>query len=281
MRLRTNVSHLAAFAGDFFSPTPRLTLSGSMRLTHSAIELRDQIGTDLNGDHRFTALNAAGGATVDVLPGAVTLFGGLSRSTRVPTPSELSCADPDDPCRLPNAFLSDPPLDMVVAHTWEGGARGRWRTASWAAALFNTRNRDDIIFVSSGPLTNHGHFANVGTTNRAGVELTAAGSSAPHAVARRLHLPAGDVRLTARARQRQPSRRRGRRDPGGGGRLAAERPPAPRQGRRAGAGGAARPGGQRLAPVVAVPAGRRGESAGADRAGDHGELHGRLPAGRA
>jgi len=177
VRLRTNVSHLAAFAGDFFSPTPRLTLSGSMRLTHSAIELRDQIGTDLNGDHRFTALNAAGGATVDVLPGAVTLFGGLSRSTRVPTPSELSCADPDDPCRLPNAFLSDPPLDMVVAHTWEGGARGRWRTASWAAAFFNTRNRDDIIFVSSGPLTNHGHFANVGTTNRAGVELTATGSS--------------------------------------------------------------------------------------------------------
>jgi outer membrane receptor protein involved in Fe transport len=89
----------------------------------------------------------------------------------------LSCADPDDPCRLPNAFLSDPPLEMVVARTWEGGARGRWRTASWTAAVFTTRNRDDIIFVSSGPLTNHGHFENVGTTNRAGLEFTAAGSS--------------------------------------------------------------------------------------------------------
>ena len=175
--LRTNVSHLAAFAGDFFSPVPRLTVSGSMRLTHSAIDLRDQIGTELNGDHRYTALNAAGGATFDLRPGAVTLFGSLSRSTRVPTPSELSCANPDDPCRLPNAFLSDPPLEMVVARTWEGGARGRWRTTAWTAAVFTTRNRDDIIFVSSGPLTNHGHFENVGTTNRAGLELTAAGSS--------------------------------------------------------------------------------------------------------
>jgi outer membrane receptor protein involved in Fe transport len=68
---------------------------------------------------------------------------------------------------------------MVVARTWEGGARGRWRGASWAAAAFDTRNHDDIIFVSSGPLTNHGHFENIGTTNRAGMELTASGSSTP------------------------------------------------------------------------------------------------------
>jgi iron complex outermembrane recepter protein len=178
VRLRTTVRHVAAFVGDFFSLTPRLTLSGSTRLTHSSITLLDQIGTDLNGDHQFTALTAAGGAAFEMTPDALTFFGGLSRSTRVPTPSELSCADPDDPCRLPNAFLSDPPLEMVVAHTWEGGARGRWRATSWAAALFTTRNRDDIIFVSSGPLTNHGHFENVGTTNRAGLELTAAGANA-------------------------------------------------------------------------------------------------------
>ncbi len=175
--LRSTVSHVAAFVGDFFSLTPRVTLSGSTRLTHSTIQLRDQIGTDLNGDHEFTALNAAGGATFEIVPGTFTLFGGLSRSSRAPTPSELSCADPDDPCRLPNAFLSDPPLEMVMAHTWEGGGRGRWRATSWAAAVFATRNRDDIIFVSSGPLTNHGHFENVGTTSRKGLELTAAGTT--------------------------------------------------------------------------------------------------------
>jgi outer membrane receptor protein involved in Fe transport len=177
VRLRTTVRHVAAFAGDFFSLAPRVTVSGSTRLTHSTIRLRDQLGIDLNGDHTFTALNAAGGAAFDITPGALTLFGGLSRSSRVPTPSELSCADPDDPCRLPNAFLSDPPLEMVVAHTWEGGARGIWEGVSWAASLFTTGNRDDILFVSSGPLTNHGHFENVGDTRRKGLELTAAGGS--------------------------------------------------------------------------------------------------------
>jgi outer membrane receptor protein involved in Fe transport len=64
---------------------------------------------------------------------------------------------------------------MIVAGTWEGGARGRAGATSWSAATFATRNSDDIIFVSSGPLTNHGHFANVGDTSRTGLELTATG----------------------------------------------------------------------------------------------------------
>jgi hypothetical protein len=176
--LRTQVAHVGAFAGDFFSVTPRLTLSASTRVTRSGVRLVDALGEDLNGDHHFTGINAAGGATYAVAPARLTLFGGFSRSTRVPTPSELSCADPDDPCRLPNAFLADPPLAQVVARTWEGGARGRSGVASWSAAAFTTRNTDDIIFISSGPLTNHGHFANVGTTARSGIELTAAGAAA-------------------------------------------------------------------------------------------------------
>ncbi|WP_245619818.1 TonB-dependent receptor [Methylomicrobium agile] len=50
------------------------------------------------------------------------MYGSYGESSRVPTPMELSCADPNDPCRLPNAFVSDPPLDQVVAKTWEGGS---------------------------------------------------------------------------------------------------------------------------------------------------------------
>jgi iron complex outermembrane receptor protein len=174
VRLRTSVAHVGVFAGEFFSLTPRLTLSASTRVTRSAVRLEDQLGDELNGDHRFSGVNAAGGATFALAP-PLTLFGGYSRSTRVPTPSELSCADPDDPCRLPNAFLADPPLAQVVARTWETGARGRAGELSWNAAVFTTRNTDDIIFISSGPLTNHGHFANVGTTSRAGLEFTASG----------------------------------------------------------------------------------------------------------
>ncbi len=178
VRLETTVRHAGAYLADFFSLTPRLTLSGSARLGHSTIQLRDQVGDDLNGDHTFTRLNPAAGLTFQ-LPRAATVYGGYSVSSRVPTPSELSCADPDDPCRLPNAFVADPPLEQVVARTWEGGVRGRGARASWNGSVFHTRSSDDILFISSGALTNQGHFENVGDTLRRGLELGASGQWSP------------------------------------------------------------------------------------------------------
>ena len=178
VRLETTVRHAGAYVADFFSVTPRLTLSGSARLTHSSVQLRDQIGDDLNGDHTFTRLNPSGGATFQ-LPRGTSAYGSYSVSSRVPTPSELSCADPEDPCRLPNAFVADPPLEQVVAGTWEGGVRGRTPGASWYASVFRTANQDDILFISSGALTNEGHFENVGDTLRRGLELGASGQWSP------------------------------------------------------------------------------------------------------
>ncbi len=173
VRLRTTVSHAGIYAADFLSVTPQLTLSGAFRYTASDITLRDQIGTALTGDHSYSRLNAAGGFTLQV--GRAAVYGSYSSASRVPTPSELSCADPEDPCRLPNAFVSDPPLAQVVAGTWEGGVRGSVRDSEWTASAFHTTNRDDIIFVSSGVLTNEGHFENVGKTRRQGLELAANG----------------------------------------------------------------------------------------------------------
>ena len=37
---------------------------------------------------------------------------GYAETNRTPSPVELTCADPADPCRLPNAFLAYPPLDV-------------------------------------------------------------------------------------------------------------------------------------------------------------------------
>jgi len=174
VRLRTTVRHTGLFAADFFTVAPRLTLMGAARFNHSVVVLRDQAGSDLNGDHSFTRLNPAAGLTYD-LPREATLYGSFSMSSRVPAPSELSCADPEDPCRLPNAFVADPPLEQVVARTWEGGIRRRRPGLAWNASLFRTATSDDIMFISSGPLTNTGHFQNVGDTLRQGVELGASG----------------------------------------------------------------------------------------------------------
>ncbi len=169
VRLRTNVRHVGAYVADFLSLTPRLTVTAGARVTRSDIELRDQLGDDLNGDHAFTRVNPSAGATF-AASRAATLYGSYSTSSRVPTPSELSCADPEDPCRLPNAFVADPPLRQVVSHTAESGARGTVRGITWSAAAFRTVNRNDLIFISSGALTNSGHFENVGDTLRRGVE---------------------------------------------------------------------------------------------------------------
>jgi outer membrane receptor protein involved in Fe transport len=172
--VKSAVRHTGIYAADFLTAAPRLTVMGAVRFNHSALSLRDQIGTDLNGDHRFTRINPAVGLTYATIAGPV-LYGSFSMSSRAPAPSELSCADPDDPCRLPNAFLADPPLKQVVARTWEGGVRVTRGALHWNATVFRTRNSDDIMFVSSGPLTNTGHFENVGDTVRQGLELGATG----------------------------------------------------------------------------------------------------------
>jgi outer membrane cobalamin receptor len=177
VRLRTTVRQTGIYAADFFSLSPQLTLMGAARFNRNIVRLRDQLGDDLTGDHTFSRVNPSAGVTY-AFPRGVTAFGSFSVASRVPAPSELSCADPDDPCRLPNAFVADPPLEEVVAHTWEGGARGRTRGINWAVSTFRTVNHDDLIFISSGALTNQGHFENIGNTLRRGLELNAYGVAA-------------------------------------------------------------------------------------------------------
>jgi iron complex outermembrane recepter protein len=177
VRLNTRVAHAGLYAANFFTVTPALTVMGAARFNYSDVTLRDRNGSDLDGDHSFSRLNPAAGLTYSV-PGGATVYASFSMSSRVPAPSELSCADPEDPCRLPNAFVADPPLEQVVARTWEGGIRGRRSGIAWNASLFTTGTRDDIMFISSGPRTNTGHFQNVGDTRRRGIEMGATGVAA-------------------------------------------------------------------------------------------------------
>jgi outer membrane receptor protein involved in Fe transport len=104
---------------------------------------------------------------------ALTAFVTYNEGMRIPTPVELTCADPAAPCSLPNAFAADPPLKAVISKTWEAGARGRWgQDFAWSAALFRTDLDNDIQFISSGGgATSTGIFQNVGTTRREGLEL--------------------------------------------------------------------------------------------------------------
>ncbi len=169
------VQNIGIYATNTFAITPQLGLTLSGRYNRTEIALRDQIGVELNGDHTFNRFNPAAGLTYQVYTG-LSLYGNYSESSRVPTPVELTCADPEAPCKLPNAFVADPPLDQVVTKTFEMGLRGELSDISWNADLFQGTSFDDLIFVSSGALTNEGYFQNVAQTLRQGVELSIGGT---------------------------------------------------------------------------------------------------------
>jgi outer membrane receptor protein involved in Fe transport len=169
VQLDADTRTASAFLTDTLDVTSRVHVTAAARANWTGVRLRDRLGVELNGDHFFARLNPSLGVTTD-LGASVNLFASWAQSSRVPTPVELTCADPDDPCRLPNAFVSDPPLEQPVARTWEGGARGASRRGSWSLALFISRVDDDLIFVSSGRVRGSGHFENVERTNRRGLE---------------------------------------------------------------------------------------------------------------
>ena len=150
-----------------------LTLSG--RYNRTAVALEDRLGDALTGAHAFSRFNPAVGVIV-ALGESLSFYSSYSQANRAPSPVELTCANEADPCRLPNAFVADPPLEQVVASTFETGFRGRWDRGQWHAGVFRTTNRHDILFISAGALTNEGFFANVGGTRRQGIELEADGA---------------------------------------------------------------------------------------------------------
>ncbi len=178
VRLNTLTETYGFYFSDSFSVTDDLTVTFGGRYNQSSITLKNQYinGEDkLSGNHKFDRFNPSAGFTYQMLDN-VGMYGNYSESARVPTPMELSCADENDPCKLPNAFVADPPLAQVVAKTWEGGFRGDLNefmsrgNFNWNAGFFHTTNNNDIIFNRGGSSISEGFFSNVGQTVRYGVE---------------------------------------------------------------------------------------------------------------
>ena len=180
VRLHTNTSTVGVFLTDSFSINDKLTATIGGRYNYSHINMEDQYINDpeknLNGSHTYERLNPSAGLTYQALDN-LNVYGSYSESSRIPTPMELSCADPEAPCRLPNAFLADPHLQQVVAKTWETGVRGDLNRyiphdgdLKWNLGFFHTINHDDIIFNRGGDSVSEGFFSNVGQTRRYGIE---------------------------------------------------------------------------------------------------------------
>ena len=174
VRLAVSNAYYGAFFTDTFDVTPKLSANLAGRYNFAQINLSDQLGSALSGDHSFGHFNPAGGLTWKLLP-EVSAYASYAVANRAPTPAELSCASADSPCSLANFFVGDPSLQQVVAHTVEAGLRARAHpfagaTLSSTFAYFHTALDNDIQFVNS-PIQGRAFFQNVGSTLRQGIDL--------------------------------------------------------------------------------------------------------------
>jgi outer membrane receptor protein involved in Fe transport len=144
--------------------------------THNLDRLDPVAGPgSLTGDYVFERFNPSIGFSWSPVS-AVNLYASYAQGSRAPTSIELGCADPVNPCSLPNALASDPPLKQVVTGTWEAGLRGKTESRwSWNVGAFRAENRDDILFVASQQ-TGSGYFKNFGRTLREGFDADVKGA---------------------------------------------------------------------------------------------------------
>ncbi|MDB5574924.1 MAG: hypothetical protein JWR80_100 [Bradyrhizobium sp.] len=171
--LRATNRYAGIYALDTFDVTDRFSITGGGRINHARIQLEDQIGSALNGEHTFSRFNPVIGGTYKINSG-LTAYAGYSEANRAPTPLELACSDPARPCIIAAFLIADPPLKQVVSRTVEAGLRGSQElnigTLSWKLGGFRAENTDDILAVPSPVMQGFGYFQNVGSTRRQGIE---------------------------------------------------------------------------------------------------------------
>ena len=174
--VHSNATYYGVFALDTFNVTKQLAVTAGARYNIAKIDLSDSSGVnpELNTSSSYQRINPVVGLTYQFAP-ALTLYGGYSEANRAPTPLESACSNPARPCVLETALVSDPPLQQVVSHTFEGGARGavalpsEYGVISYKAGYFHTDTSNDIINEPS-VISGQGYYVNAPGTRRQGVE---------------------------------------------------------------------------------------------------------------
>lgn len=174
VRLKTNTSHYYLYLLNSIKLNNDFSLSLAARYNKSRIEMIDLIESgpgSLNGIHNYDHLNPAIGLSYSGIDD-LTLKASYSQSSRTPSPAELSCADENDPCKLPNGFVSDPPLEQVIVTTAEIGAIYSIPNQEYSITFYSSISEDDIIFQQAGSKPSEGYFVNIDETSRQGFEFS-------------------------------------------------------------------------------------------------------------
>lgn len=166
---------LGFYLADSIELRPGLNLQLALRHNSAEISGKDHSGErpELTASHRYQRWNGGLGLSQQV-DDQLQIYGGIYQSSRAPTPIELACSHPEAPCSLPNTFLADPPLKDVVSRSLELGLRfDAGNGLTWQAGVFNTLNRHDIHFQTTGGVaSNQGFFTNIGDTRHRGLEAS-------------------------------------------------------------------------------------------------------------
>jgi iron complex outermembrane recepter protein len=179
VNLHATNTYTGFYATDTFDVTNRLSVTAGARFNIAQINVQDQSGESpqLNSSNQFEHFNPMVGATYKITPN-FTAYADYAIANRAPTPLELGCSSPTNPCQIDTFLVADPPLKQVVSHTIEGGLRGTFGTdaktglLTWGLGAFDTVSDDDIINVAAqlGEVANFGFFQNFGKTERKGIE---------------------------------------------------------------------------------------------------------------
>jgi iron complex outermembrane recepter protein len=174
VRVKSDTRFYAVFASDVLTVAPNLDLTFAGRFNDAQINLQDERGGPVNGDHTYTRFNPSAGLTYRSTS-LLQFYGNYAQTNRAPTPQELSCASAAAPCSLLNFFVGDPNLNQVVARTYEVGMRGHTEataTAQWSWNLdaYHTQDTNDIIYETTVYNPNLAFYTNAGRTLRRGVE---------------------------------------------------------------------------------------------------------------
>jgi outer membrane receptor protein involved in Fe transport len=174
VRVKSDTRFYAVFASDVLTVAPHLDLTLAGRFNDAQVDLEDELGGPVNGDHAYNRFNPSAGLTYRATH-RLELYANYAQTNRAPTPQELSCASAATPCSLLNFFVGDPNLSQVVAHTYEVGVRGRTEATavaqwSWNVDAYHTQNTNDIIYETTVDNPNLAFYTNAGRTLRRGVE---------------------------------------------------------------------------------------------------------------
>ncbi len=177
VRLIARDTYVGVYALDTLDLTPWFSMTGGGRFNLAQLDLDDQLGGSLTSRNRYDRFDPVIGGTFKITSD-LTAYAGYSEANRAPTPLELGCANPEQPCIIDSFLVSDPPLKQVVAKTLEAGLRGAIRPGGhgapirWRLGVYRTDSGNDILNIPS-PLSNgFGYFANVGDTRRQGLEAS-------------------------------------------------------------------------------------------------------------